>query len=102
MGCVPALRPGEHASSRTAGAPWTAVAPRTAIDQPGPKRQGRLDIADAIVNAWAEALCDGELALEHLASPTNGAERIALDDEERGVGGHHVAPARPICSCSDF
>ena len=59
-------------------APWTAAAPRTAIDQPGPKRQGRLDIADAIVDAWTEALWDGELALEYLASPTNGGERIAL------------------------
>jgi hypothetical protein len=71
------------------------VAPRTAIDQPGPKRQGRLDIADAIVDAWTEALCDGELALEYLASPTNGAERIALDDlvlpPETGMT---VAPSR--------
>jgi hypothetical protein len=91
---IPALRPREHAAARARGAPGTAVAAGTAIGQPRPERRGGLDIADAIVDARAAPLRHGELALEHLAPATNRAERVAPDEKERGVGGHHVAPAR--------
>ena len=48
----------------------------------------------AIVEARPEPLCHGELALEHLAPLPNGPEWIAPDEDERGISGHHVAPAR--------
>jgi hypothetical protein len=49
------------------------------------------DVADPIVGARAEALLHGEFSLEELASAADRACGIARDEEDRGVGGHHVA-----------
>src|SRR5262245_14453198 len=91
---IPTVRPREHTAPKPRGAPRAAVAPRAAIGQSGAERRGLLDIAHAVVHARADPLLDGELALENLASATNGAEWIPLDDEDRRIGGHLIALVR--------
>src|SRR5687768_13440395 len=98
MWCIPVVRPHEQdGPARPCRTPRIGVAPRTTVHQSVADRRVCLDIANPIIDARPEPLSHGELALEHLAPPPNGAERITPDDEERGVGGHHVAPA-----CADL
>jgi hypothetical protein len=73
------------------------VAPRTTVHQSIANRRVRFDVAYPIIDARPDPLSHSELALEHLTPPPNGPERIAPDYKERGVRGHHVAPA-----CADL
>src|ERR671925_802619 len=98
MGCIPVVRPHEQdGPARPRRSPRIGVAPRTTVHQSVSDRGVRFNVAYPIIDARPEPLSHGELALEHLASPPNGPERIASDDEERGVGGSQVATA-----CADL
>jgi hypothetical protein len=78
------------------------VAPRTTVHQSVPDRSVRFNVAYPIIDARPEPLGHRELALEHLASPPNGPERITSDDEERGVRGHQVATTCADLLCQRF
>jgi len=98
MRCIPVVQPHEQdGPTRPRRSPRISVAPRTAVHESVPDRCVRFNVAYPIIDARPEPLSHGELALEHLASPPNSPERIASDDEERGVGRHQVATA-----CADL
>src|SRR5258705_165404 len=60
----------------------------------GPPMKSRVDVAVAVAIVRTLALLACELTLEKLAPAADGAERVAVDDEQRRVERHNVAAAR--------
>jgi hypothetical protein len=69
------------------------VTPGTAIHHTGADSDVRSYIAYTVLYAWTLALRPGELPLEKLTTPANGAKRISLDDVQRRAGGVNVSSA---------
>jgi hypothetical protein len=68
------------------------VATRATVGQPRAECEVRIYIADlAITFERALALTSCEFPLEQLAPATDGAERVAIDNKQRGVGGRYAA-----------
>jgi hypothetical protein len=71
------------------------VASAAAISQPGTDGQSGADVAAAIPHVGTLSFDSCELTLEELASTANGAEGIAVNDEEGGIGCHDITLAVP-------
>jgi len=77
---VAAVRSRDDVTAETGRTARAAVAGRTAVAEAGAERGIRHDVAAGVeIDAGADALLLGELALEQLASAAHGARRIARD-----------------------
>jgi hypothetical protein len=70
------------------------VAAGAAISKACANSTDQVDIAGAITVSRALTLSAEKLPLEDLASTADGAERISIDDEQRGIRRHQIATAR--------
>src|SRR5262249_62038389 len=61
------------------------------VREAGADGEVRVDVARAVAEVRPLPLRASEFALKELASSADRAERIALDDERRRIGRHHVA-----------
>lgn len=80
---IPAIGTGNNVASRASRAAWVTVTQRTTIGQACADCDVAIDVAHAILLVDTLPLQAGELTLEQLAPPPNGAERIAVDDVHR-------------------
>src|SRR6516162_417113 len=108
MRCVSAVRPGDHVSTEPCRTTRTGVTAGTAIHYATTNSYVRSYIAYTVLHAWTLALRPGELALEKLTAPADGAKRISLDNVQRPAGGVNVSSAasnlfrqRLVYSCVD-
>src|SRR5207302_8875282 len=90
---IAAVRPRGDVAARACRATRAAVAAGTAIGKAGANSAYQIDIPGSVAIVRSLPVRPGELALKDLASAAHGAERIAIDDEQRRVRRHDVAAA---------
>ena len=66
---------------------------RAAVDEPGAEGGTRMDVADAILGARAQALKIREFSLEQLPAAPHGARGIAQDDVSRRIRRRGISDA---------
>ena len=91
---VAAVGPRDDKSAEAGASPWTAVAAGAAVHQPGADDPIDLGVPEAIARHRALAQRAGELALEDLPAPPDGARRITIDDVQRRARCVGVASSR--------
>src|ERR1700749_135693 len=79
-----------NVAARACRASWTSMATSAAIGKSRSNAGRYVDVPIAIAVCRSLALLTGEFALEDLPAASYGTERIAIDDEERGVRRHNV------------
>ena len=79
---VATVRARRNVTAEARGAARPAMATCATVREAGADRCIGVDVSRAIARARPKPLPLGELALEELPAPANGARGIALDDED--------------------
>src|ERR1051326_7967321 len=95
VGRVPAIGPCHDVAASTRGSARTAVTRCPTVAETSANGDVRIDVANPVAFVRPLPLRVGKLALEDLAPPSNGAERIAVNDVDRRTGRKHISPPRP-------
>ncbi len=95
VGSVTTVGAGHHVAAGPGRATRTAVAEGATIGQAGADGDVGIDIAGSVTFIGPLSLQTRELALKELAATPDGPERVALDDEDRGIRSHGIAAAGP-------
>jgi hypothetical protein len=94
---IPAIRSGHNVSADACRAARPPVTTGATIGKTRSDGERVVDVARSVVKVRALTVGTGELALKELAPTSNGAKRIASDDERGRIGCHPIS-----ASCADL